>query len=123
LLLLPKAGQVLHTLLCSYLYLEDKGVGLPLPSDSVIPRTSNSFVSKELSLSSIYFLNYYSWKWAWKHFQREWDVTVAFGLRYLWFTPQHQNKVCHGASGSYPLAAEEEILDRKSYTEFFYTEW
>lgn len=94
-LLLPKAGQVLHTLFSSYLCLEDKGVDLPLPSESVMPGTSNSFESKEPNFTLIYFLNYYFQKWAWKQFlfQREWDVTVVFGLRYLWFTPQHQNKV------------------------------
>lgn len=95
LVLLLKARQVLHTLFCSYLYLEDKGVDLPWPSDSVIPGTRNSFESKELNFTSIYFLNYYFQKWAWKQFlfQCEWDVTVAFGLRCLRFTPQHQNKV------------------------------
>lgn len=34
--LLLKAGQVLHALFCFWLYLEDKGVDLPSPCDSVV---------------------------------------------------------------------------------------
>lgn len=57
-LLLPKAGQILHTLFCSYLYLENMSVDLPLLSGSVIPETNNNFESKELHFTSMYFLNY-----------------------------------------------------------------